>query len=203
MYKIKSSIINSSRYNLFKIVYIIKYGIFNILDKVFNKFFSKRFIVQGNYINLYINPGQYIYPFIYFLSYQSLFKFNTLLDIICVDYISFKYRFNTTYVLLSLKYNFSLHVHTYLKNIPIQLSITSIFLSAAWLEREIYEFFSVYFILNKDLRHLLLDYGFQGFPLLKDFPLSGFIEVFYNDNTKKINYTALSLSQLYRDNHIT
>jgi NADH-quinone oxidoreductase subunit C len=68
------------------------------------------------------------------------------------------------------------------------------------LEREVHEFFGIFFYLNKDLRHLLLDYGFKGFPLLKDFPLSGFVDVIYNDNIKKINYRNLEQIQAYREN---
>jgi NADH-quinone oxidoreductase subunit C len=78
------------------------------------------------------------------------------------------------------------------------LSITSIFYTAAWLEREVFDFFGLYFLYNKDLRRILLDYGFQGYPLRKDFPLSGFLELFYDDTLKKITYEKISLSQEYR-----
>ncbi len=66
------------------------------------------------------------------------------------------------------------------------------------MEREIFDFFGLYFFFNKDLRRILLDYGFTGYPLRKDFPLSGFIELIYDDSIKKITYQKLILSQEYR-----
>ena len=66
------------------------------------------------------------------------------------------------------------------------------------MEREIFDFFGLFFLFNKDLRRLLLDYGFQGYPLRKNFPLSGFIEVVYNDTIKKITYPKVNITQEYR-----
>ena len=78
------------------------------------------------------------------------------------------------------------------------MSISSLFTSAVWLEREVFDFFGIFFLLHKDLRRILLDYGFKGYPLRRNFPLSGFIELFYDDITKKITYSNLMLSQEYR-----
>jgi len=78
------------------------------------------------------------------------------------------------------------------------LSSASLFYSANWLEREVFDFFGLFFFSNKDLRRILLDYGFKGYPLRKNFPLSGFIELFYNDITKKITYNKIELGQEYR-----
>jgi len=80
------------------------------------------------------------------------------------------------------------------------MSCGSIFSSAKWAEREVYEFYGIIFYMHRDLRHLLLDYGFRGNPLLKDFPLTGFIEVIYSERLKKINYRDLELAQEYRKN---
>lgn len=78
------------------------------------------------------------------------------------------------------------------------LSITSLFSSAWWLEREVFDFYGLYFFCHKDLRRILLDYGFRGHPLRKNFPLTGFIELFYDDSIKKIMYDRVTLSQEYR-----
>lgn len=80
------------------------------------------------------------------------------------------------------------------------LSLISIYLNSSWSEREIFEFYGIYFYLNKDLRRLLLDYGFRGYPLRKDFPLTGFIELYYDDSTKKIVYEKVNLNIDYKKN---
>ena len=96
---------------------------------------------------------------------------------------------------ISVKFYISFENTLYIKNL---LSITSFFYSAVWLEREIFDFFGLYFFFNKDLRRILLDYGFIGNPLRKNFPLSGFIELFYDDSIKKIVYEKVTLCQEYR-----
>jgi NADH-quinone oxidoreductase subunit C len=75
------------------------------------------------------------------------------------------------------------------------ISITSLYSTSLWLEREAFDLFGVLFIYNKDLRRILTDYGFRGYPLRKDFPLSGFIDLFYDDNEKRIVYKTLEFSQ--------
>jgi NADH-quinone oxidoreductase subunit C len=74
-----------------------------------------------------------------------------------------------------------------------------IYQSSNWSEREIFDFFGIFFLGNKDLRRILTDYGFKGFPLRKDFPVSGYIDVYYDDNQKRIYYRNLELSQEYRN----
>lgn len=81
--------------------------------------------------------------------------------------------------------------------VPI-ISIISLYHCAAWLEREVWDLFGIYFFYHKDLRRLLTDYNFQQFPLRKDFPLTGFFDLFYNDNKKVINFLPISLAQEYR-----
>jgi NADH-quinone oxidoreductase subunit C len=78
------------------------------------------------------------------------------------------------------------------------LSIVSLFNSSMWCEREIFDFFGVFFIYNQDLRRILTDYGFKGFPLRKDFPLSGYIELYYDDSEKKIIFKKIEFTQEFK-----
>jgi len=79
------------------------------------------------------------------------------------------------------------------------LSVVSLYNSAGWSEREVFDFFGIFFFENKDLRRILTDYGFRGYPLRKDFPLTGYVDVYYDDNQKRICYRSLELSQEYRN----
>lgn len=185
-----------------------------MFDKIFNFFWKWLFfflkkVLFGVLIKLKISFGylilldvfcSYLYPTLFFLKYHTVCLFNILVDIVAYDFPGFKNRFLVIYSLLSKKYNIRLAIRVKVKDIkPTLLSITSLYLNAGWLEREVHEFFGIYFYLNKDLRHLLLDYGFKGFPLLKDFPLSGFVDVVYSDTIKKISYRNLEQTQAYRE----
>jgi len=111
-----------------------------------------------------------------------------------------KYKYVLIYTLLSVQINIRLNLKTKVWfNTKIKiLSTLTLFLSSSWAEREIFDFYGLYFFFNKDLRHLLLDYGFKGYPLRKDFPLTGYIELFYDDSIKKIIYQKIELNLEYR-----
>jgi len=140
-----------------------------------------------------------IYPIIFFLSKHSLCAFKSLVDMICYDTPKLKSRFTLIYNLLSVQYNFRCQVLTKVQELTNVFSIMGIFKSANWSEREIFDFFGILFLVNKDLRRILTDYGFQGFPLRKDFPLTGYVDVYYDDNQKRICYRSLELTQEYRN----
>ena len=118
---------------------------------------------------------------------------------ICYDTPKLKSRFTLIYNLLSVQYNFRCQVLTKVQELTNVFSIMGIFKSANWSEREIFDFFGILFLVNKDLRRILTDYGFQGFPLRKDFPLTGYVDVYYDDNQKRICYRSLELTQEYRN----
>ena len=115
-----------------------------------------------------------------------------------VDYPYKKYRFEIIYTLLSLIYNTRVKVKTYLKELDDIKSITSLYSGANWWEREIYDFFGIFFTNNKDLRRILTDYGFQGHPLRKDFPLVGFYELIYDDSEKCVKRTPIEYSPKFK-----
>jgi len=101
-------------------------------------------------------------------------------------------KYHLIYNVLSIKYNNRLFVRTRIPITNIIDSITNIFRASNWLEREVWDFYGVFFTQHNDLRRILTDYGFEGFPLRKSFPLSGFTELMYNVNLKILNYTALT-----------
>lgn len=110
-----------------------------------------------------------------------------------------KNRFSIIYNCISFYFNLRCRVVTKVNELSNLLSVMGIYRSANWSEREIFDFFGVFFGGNKDLRRILTDYGFKGFPLRKDFPLSGYVDIYYDDNQKRICYRNLELAQEYRN----
>ncbi len=137
-----------------------------------------------------------IYPLCISLKRNSLIQLESLNDICVVDYPEKTARFEINYNLLSVKYNFRLFLKTYTSSYIS--SLTQIFDSSNWIERECWDMFGVFFINHPDLRRILTDYGFDGFPLRKDFPLTGYIEIRYDDESANIVYEPLEMSQEYR-----
>ena len=134
----------------------------------------------------------------FFLKYHTNAQFKVLVDICASDYPDQRCRFELIYNFLSVTYGKRLNIIVYLENAQTHLSLTAFFSSANWIEREIWDFFGIFFYNHNDLRRILTDYGFKGHPLRKDFPLSGYIETLYNDFDKKIDYVEVSLPQKYR-----
>ena len=134
-----------------------------------------------------------------FLKFNEKCKFRQLIDIAGVDYPGDEKRFNLVYLLLSHHYNLRIKVLIKFetnKQIP---SITKLYPSANWMEREVFDMYGIQFKNHPDLRGILTDYGFKGHPLRKDFPLTGFNEVRYSEKEKKVIYEPVNLEQEYRD----
>jgi NADH:ubiquinone oxidoreductase subunit C len=112
-----------------------------------------------------------------------------------VDFLTKNYRFSVVYDLLSLTYNSRLRLKVFTNELQSLPSSVKIFINANWWEREIWDLYGIYFDQHPDLRRILTDYGFEGHPLRKDFPLSGYIEVRYDDNKKRIVVEPLELTQ--------
>lgn len=130
-------------------------------------------------------------------DHESL-KFSSLLDIWGLDYPEKKDRFQVNYLLLSLKFNVRIILRVSCSEFSGINSVTNLYSSAGWLEREVWDMFGVLFYGNKDLRRILTDYGFEGHPLRKDFPLSGYTEVRYDDTEKRVVYEPIEILQEYR-----
>ncbi len=136
--------------------------------------------------------------FLFFLKHHTECLFSQLIDLSMVDYVEKKNRFEVFYNLLSLKYNMRLVVSSNVTELTTLESVSQIYPSAQWYEREAWDMFGVFFTNNSDFRRILTDYGFKGHPLRKDFPLTGYVEVRYDDFTKRIVYEKVSLAQQYR-----
>ena len=136
---------------------------------------------------------------IVFLKSNDKLKFRQLIDIAGVDYPEEEKRFNLIYLLLSHEKNIRIKVSINFelgKKIP---SITKIYPSANWMEREVFDMYGIDFTDHPDLRRILTDYNFEGHPLRKDFPLTGFKEVKYSEKEKKVIYEPVKLEQNYRN----
>ena len=133
------------------------------------------------------------------LKKKDELKFEMLLDITAVDYPQRSKRFELIYNLLSLKNRLRIRVKIFLNDNEIVPSISKLYKSACWYEREVWDMYGVSFSHNNDLRRILTDYGFEGHPLRKDFPLTGFNEVRYSEKEKKVIYEPVKLEQNYRN----
>ena len=133
------------------------------------------------------------------LKSKKGFLFNTLIDITAVDFPAKEKRFDVIYHFLSMTENKRCRLTISINDLEKLPSITSIFECANWFEREIFDLFGVKFTSHPDLRRILTDYGFKGYPLRKDFPTSGFLEVRYDEVEKRVIYEPTTLTQGYRD----
>ena len=171
------------------------------LEKLINSELSSK--IQNSYINndeLLIEVKENdIIDTVQFLKSNENCKFKQLIDIAGVDYPENEKRFELVYLFLSHENN--LRVKVLIKfqiSQPIN-SLTKIFPSANWMEREVFDMYGIKFKNHPDLRRILTDYGFKGHPLRKDFPLTGFNEVRYSEKDKKVIYEPVKLEQNYRN----
>jgi NADH-quinone oxidoreductase subunit C len=153
-----------------------------------------------NFDQLFIDINvQDITSTILFLKTNDKCRFKQLIDITAVDYPEKEKRFKIVYLLLSHENNFRIVINTNIEEKTSVPSITKIFPSANWMEREVYDMYGIFFEDHPDLRRILTDYGFKGYPLRKDFPLTGHTEVRYDEDTKKVISEPVKLEQEYRD----
>jgi NADH/F420H2 dehydrogenase subunit C len=172
------------------------------LQKNYNNYLLKVLPISSYYFNLgelCLNVSyQKLIPIMTFLKYHTNCQFKLLSDMTAVDYPSRKDRFDVVYNLLSVRFNTRIRVKVIINEFQSLESITSIYSAAGWFERETWDMFGIFFINHPDLRRILTDYGFEGYPLRKDFPLSGYIEVRYNESKKRVVYEKLMLPQEFR-----
>ncbi len=134
-----------------------------------------------------------------FLKSNNRLKFKQLIDIAAIDYPNEDKRFELVYLLLSIENNLRIKISVKFESNEKIPSITKIFPSANWMEREVFDMYGIKFINHPDLRRILTDYNFKGHPLRKDFPLTGFNEVRYSEKDKKVIYEPVKLEQNYRN----
>jgi NADH/F420H2 dehydrogenase subunit C len=133
-----------------------------------------------------------------FFKNNFLCQFKILTSISGVDYPKSLYRFVVVYDLLSIRYNTRLKLKVFTYELGSLSSVTSVFSTAGWFESEIWDMFGVFFKNHTNLKRILTDYGFNGYPLRKDFPLSGYIEMRYSETQKRVINESIELSQEYR-----
>ena len=190
---------------------MFKYLIFNNFHslKKFQKFFLSNLIIPvvftqifNNEISYIINKKNILFVF-QCLKNHIKFQYKILSCISGVDFLGNSvdafYRFSVVYDLLSLTFNTRLKIKIFLNEISTVNSITSIFINANWWEREVWDMYGLWFTSHPDLRRILTDYGFDGFPLRKDFPLVGFFEVIYDFKKKRIISQPCEFSQEFRN----
>ena len=171
------------------------------LEKLINSELSSK--IQSSSINneellIEINEKD-LMDVVQFLKLNENCKFKQLIDIAGVDYPENEKRFELIYLFLSHENNTRIKLLLKFEINQIINSITKIFPSANWMEREVFDMYGIKFKNHPDLRRILTDYGFKGHPLRKDFPLTGFNEVRYSEKDKKVIYEPVKLEQNYRN----
>ena len=155
-------------------------------------------VIENNEFLIEVNESDLI-DVVQFLKSNEKCKFRQLIDIAGVDYPEHDKRFELVYLFLSHENNIRIKLSIKFQSGQNIDSITKIFPSANWMEREVFDMYGIKFKNHPDLRRILTDYGFKGHPLRKDFPLTGFNEVRYSEKEKKVIYEPVKLEQNYRD----
>jgi len=150
----------------------------------------KEKIISVTFDNLFLT--------LFFLRNNIFTQFRVLTCISGIDFLGLKNRFCVVYELLSLVYNCRLRVKVFLGCSAVVSSVCSIYINANWWEREIWDMFGIFFQNHPDLRRILTDYGFEGFPLRKDFPVCGFIDLRYDANKRLVCSEPIDLAQDFR-----
>jgi NADH-quinone oxidoreductase subunit C len=171
------------------------------LEKLINSELSTK--IKGSKIKhnqIYLNISDVdLVDVMLFLKTNKSTKFKQLIDITAVDYIEKEKRFKIVYLLLSHEFNHRIQVDFSINENDLVSTVVSIFPAANWMEREVFDMYGIKFKDHPDLRRILTDYGFEGHPLRKDFPLTGHTEVRYSETEKKVIYEDVKLEQNYRN----
>jgi len=171
------------------------------LEKLINSELSSKIkssIIENNELLVETEEAELL-DVVQFLKSHEKCKFRQLIDIAGVDYPENEKRFELIYLFLSHEHNLRIKLLIKFQINQTIVSLTKIFPSANWMEREVFDMYGVKFKNHPDLRRILTDYGFKGHPLRKDFPLTGFNEVRYSEKEKKVVYEPVKLEQNYRN----
>lgn len=154
--------------------------------------------IQGDNLIIYV-AAEKIVKFLTFLRDDENLSFKTLLDVFGADMLGIRSpRFEVIYNLLSYKLNNRITIKVALNDKEKVETVAPVFSSAGWFEREVFDMYGIVFNNHSDMRRILTDYGFEGHPLRKDFPLTGYKEVYYDEKEKKVSYKPVELAQEFR-----
>jgi len=184
----------SNRWIKMNKIYIIK-----IISEICKKSINN-IIIKGNKVTINIKSKE-IGKVLEYIKKTTNIQGKQLMDISGVDYPERGKRFELNYIILSIKYNVRIEVKVGVGEEEGIETVSKEYVSAGWLEREVWDMYGVYFKKHKDLRRILTDYGFSGYPLRKDFPLSGYVEVRYDDEEKSIVLEPIEMVQEFRYFH--
>ncbi|KAI1662106.1 hypothetical protein F4813DRAFT_384820 [Daldinia decipiens] len=160
--------------------------------------YIQQFSVWKDELVIYIPPAGVI-PVFSFLKYNTAAEFTQMTTVTAVDFPTRDQRFEIVYNVLSVRHNARIRVKTYADEATPVPSVTPLYDGANWYEREVYDMFGVFFLNHPDLRRIMTDYGFEGHPLRKDFPLTGYTEIRYDEEKKRIVTEPLELTQAFRN----
>ena len=172
----------------------------NLEKKINSELTTKIKSTKINHEHICINiENENLLEVVLFLKNNNETKFKQLIDITAVDYPESERRFKLVYLFLSHEFNSRILIDFFINENEMATSLTSVFPSANWMEREVFDMYGIKFKDHPDLRRILTDYGFIGHPLRKDFPLTGHNEVRYSEDDKKVVYEPVKLEQNYRN----
>ena len=175
-------------------------NLYDLEKKINSELATKIKSTKINHNHIYINiENENLLEVVLFLKNNNQTKFKQLIDITAVDYPENERRFKIVYLLLSHEFNSRIILDFFINENEIVSSLTSVFPSSNWMEREVFDMYGVKFKDHPDLRRILTDYDFKGHPLRKDFPLTGHNEVRYSEDDKKVIYEPVKLEQNYRN----
>ena len=175
-------------------------NLINLEKKINSELTTKIKKTEIKHKQLYINiERENLISVTIFIKSNENTKFRQLIDVTVVDYPENSQRFKVVYLFLSHEFNQRIILNYYINENEVISSLTSIFPAANWMEREVFDMYGVNFKDHPDLRRILTDYGFDGHPLRKDFPLTGHSEVRYSEEQKKVIKEPVKLEQNYRN----
>lgn len=160
--------------------------------------YIQQFSVWKDELVIYVAPSA-LRPTMLFLKNHTPAQFKSVMDVTAADYPSRTNRFDVVYNMLSVRHNSRIRVKTYASEVSPVPSVVPLFEGANWFERETYDLFGIFFVDHPDLRRIMTDYGFEGHPLRKDFPTTGYTEVRYDEEKKRVVYEPLELTQAWRN----
>lgn len=191
-----------------KSVFSFATKISSVLPKFINSVVIEEPIKNFQQLSIELKSQKDIIPVLSFLKNHSGSLFLSIADITAVDWLGsiggknsgiyIKDRFQLIYLFTSHYFNSRIKIVCFLNDNDVALSVCGLFKGANWLEREVYDMFGIFFVNHFDLRRILTDYGFDGYPLRKDFPLTGYTDIRYDDTEKCLVYEPLELSQELR-----